>query len=116
MARFGVLGLDGERELIRSLARRLADNTPESDPIRATVSRTVSGGTPCAAAVFDGRLINLHQHLQIPLFAIKLQKLSPAVTSQLTPHLRIPPQPQHRLTQGARIPRFKYQPSLLMLD
>ena len=43
MARFEVLGLDADRELIRSLARRLADNGPDSVRIRATVRRTVSG-------------------------------------------------------------------------
>ena len=46
MARFEVLGLDANRELIRSLARRLADNGPDSARIRATVRRTVSGEPP----------------------------------------------------------------------
>jgi hypothetical protein len=43
MARFEVLGLDADRELIRSLARRLAGNDPDSARIRATVRRTISG-------------------------------------------------------------------------
>ena len=43
MARFEVLGLNTDRELIRSLARRLADNGPDSVRVRATVRRTVSG-------------------------------------------------------------------------
>ena len=43
MARFEVLGLDADRELIRSLARRLAGNGPESARIRATVRLTISG-------------------------------------------------------------------------
>jgi hypothetical protein len=46
MARFEVLGLNTDRELIRSLARRLADNGPESARIRATIRRTVSGEPP----------------------------------------------------------------------
>ena len=46
MARFEVLGLDADRELIRSVARRLADNGPESARLRATVRRTVSGEPP----------------------------------------------------------------------
>ena len=46
MARFEVLGLDADRDLIRALARRLADNGPESVRIRATVRRTVSGEPP----------------------------------------------------------------------
>ena|ERR1017187_5228345 len=44
MARFEVLGLDADRELIRSLARRLADNGADSVQIRATVRRTIAGG------------------------------------------------------------------------
>ena len=39
MARFEVLGLDADRELIRSLARRLADNSPEATEIRASMRR-----------------------------------------------------------------------------
>ena len=46
MARFEGLGLNTDRELIRSLARQLADNGPESVRIRATVRRTVSGEPP----------------------------------------------------------------------
>ena len=46
MARFEVLGLDTDRKLIRSLARRLADNGPDSALIRATVRRTVAGDPP----------------------------------------------------------------------
>jgi hypothetical protein len=37
MARFEVLGLTADRELIRSLARRLADNSPEAAEIRASI-------------------------------------------------------------------------------
>jgi len=42
MARFEVLGLNTDRALIRSLARRLAEDNPEAARIRATVSRTIS--------------------------------------------------------------------------
>ena len=42
MARFEVLGLDGDRDLIRSLARRLAGGDSDSARIRATVRRTIS--------------------------------------------------------------------------
>lgn len=37
MAQFEVLGLDADRELIRSLARRLAGDGPDSARIRATL-------------------------------------------------------------------------------
>ena len=46
MARFEVLGLDDDRDLIRSLAKRLAENDPEAARIRAAVSRTISGEPP----------------------------------------------------------------------
>lgn len=43
MARFEVLGLAADRELIRSLARRLAGGSPESAPIRAALRLAISG-------------------------------------------------------------------------
>ena len=46
MARFEVLGLDADRDLIRSFARLLADNTPDANQIRAVVNRTISGEPP----------------------------------------------------------------------
>jgi hypothetical protein len=46
MARFEVLGLDADRDLIRSLAKRLAEDDPEAARIRAAVSRTVGGEPP----------------------------------------------------------------------
>jgi hypothetical protein len=46
MARFEVLGLDADRELIRTLAKRLARNDAEATRIRAAVSRNVSGEPP----------------------------------------------------------------------
>ena len=46
LARFEVLGLDADRELVRSFARRLADNGPDSTLLRATVCRTIAGEPP----------------------------------------------------------------------
>jgi hypothetical protein len=46
LARFEVLGLDADRRLIRSLAKRLAENGPAAKRLRATVSHTVSGEAP----------------------------------------------------------------------
>lgn len=46
MARFEVLGLDADRELIRSLARRLAKNDSDATRLRASVSRAISGEPP----------------------------------------------------------------------
>lgn len=42
LARFEVLGLDSDRELVRSLARRLAEDGPEAAQIRSAVSETTS--------------------------------------------------------------------------
>ena len=46
LARFEVLGLDADRELVRSFAKRLADNGPDSALLRATVCRTIAGEPP----------------------------------------------------------------------
>jgi hypothetical protein len=46
MARFEVLGLDADRELIRSLARRLAEGGADATRIRAAMSRTIAGDPP----------------------------------------------------------------------
>jgi hypothetical protein len=46
MARFEVLGLDADRDLIRSLAKRLAEEDPEAKRIRATLSQTIAGEPP----------------------------------------------------------------------
>lgn len=43
MARFEVLGLDADRDLIRSLARRLAVGDADSAQIRATLSHAIAG-------------------------------------------------------------------------
>ena len=46
LARFEVLGRDTDRELIRSLARRLAEDSPEASRLRATVSQSIAGEAP----------------------------------------------------------------------
>jgi len=46
LARFEVLGRDGDRDLIRSLARRLAEDGPEASRLRAVVSQTIAGEPP----------------------------------------------------------------------
>jgi len=56
---FEVLTLDIDRELIRSLAKRLTQNDAESDRIRSEITRSVLGGPKKAnfcslAAIADG--------------------------------------------------------------
>lgn len=46
LARFEVLGRDGDRALIRSLARRLAEDGPESARLRQAVNAAVDGERP----------------------------------------------------------------------
>jgi hypothetical protein len=46
MARFEVQGLDVDRDLIRAIARRLAEAGPEAERIRAAFRRTISGEPP----------------------------------------------------------------------
>jgi hypothetical protein len=46
LARFEVLGRDADRDLIRLLARRLAENGPESARLRAALNDTINGGPP----------------------------------------------------------------------
>jgi hypothetical protein len=53
MARFEVLGLDGDRELIRSLAKRLANDDADSARIRAAVRRTVAPEAPKKGGILD---------------------------------------------------------------
>lgn len=46
IARFEVQALDADRELIRALARRLAEDGPEAMQARTTVQQIVSGEPP----------------------------------------------------------------------
>ncbi|RDJ25027.1 hypothetical protein DWF00_17645 [Bosea caraganae] len=46
LARFEVLGLDADRDLIRSLARRLAEEGPEATRLRASVNQTMAAEPP----------------------------------------------------------------------
>ena len=53
MARFEVLGRDSDRDLIRSLARRLAEEGPEADRLRTAVSKGVGGAKPRKGGILD---------------------------------------------------------------
>src|SRR5471032_164910 len=46
LARFEVLGRAADRDLIRSLARRLSEDTLEASELRATVSKSITGEPP----------------------------------------------------------------------
>jgi hypothetical protein len=53
MARFEVLGLDADRDLIRSLARRLAENGPDAARLRTAVIQTVGGEPPRKGGILE---------------------------------------------------------------
>jgi hypothetical protein len=56
MARFEVIGRDTDRELVRSIARRLAEGGPDADRLRAAVSRTISGEPPRKGGILKALL------------------------------------------------------------
>lgn len=53
MARFEVLGLGADRDLIRSFARRLAEDGPEAARLRAAVSQTIGGEPPRKGGILE---------------------------------------------------------------
>ena len=46
MARFDVLGLDTDRELIRSLAKQLAEDGTDAERLRSTLRQTIAAEPP----------------------------------------------------------------------
>jgi hypothetical protein len=53
MKRFEVLGLDADRDLIRSLARRLAEGGAEAERIRAALGQTVQTQLPRKGGILE---------------------------------------------------------------
>jgi hypothetical protein len=53
IARFEVLGLDTDRELIRSLARRLAETGPKALRLRAAVGKTIAVDQPKLGGIIE---------------------------------------------------------------
>jgi hypothetical protein len=53
LARYEVLGLQKDRELIRSLAKRLAEEDPEARRLRASVSQSVVGEQPKKGGIWQ---------------------------------------------------------------
>ena len=46
LARFQVLGRDADRDLIRSIARHLAEDSPEASRLRGVITRSLAGELP----------------------------------------------------------------------
>ena len=53
MARFEVLGRDADRELIRSLAKRLAEDGPQADRLRTVVRHGVADEPPRRGGILE---------------------------------------------------------------
>ena len=53
MVRFEVVGRESDRELIRSLARRLAENDANAERLRATVSQGIAGEPPRKGGILE---------------------------------------------------------------
>ena len=51
LARFEVLGRESDRDLIRSLARRLAKDVPEVSLLHASVTRSIAGEPPSRGGI-----------------------------------------------------------------
>lgn len=51
--RFEVIGLDRDRDLIRSLAKRLAEDDPETSGIRETVRQSIGQPAPRKGGILD---------------------------------------------------------------
>ena len=70
LIRFEVLGLGDDRVLIRSIARRLAQEGPEASRLRAAVSQTITGDPPTKggilAALRRSQLVGADLNLRRP--------------------------------------------------
>ena len=53
MARFEVLGRDADRQLIRSLARHLAEDGPQADRLRTAVTRGMADAQPRKGGILE---------------------------------------------------------------
>jgi hypothetical protein len=70
LARFEVLGREADRDLIRSLARRLAEAGPEASRLRTAVTQAIAGEPPrtggILAALRRSPLVGAELDLQRP--------------------------------------------------
>ena len=51
MARFEVLGRDSDRELIRTLAKQLAENGPQADRLRTIIDKETNTQAPTTGGI-----------------------------------------------------------------
>jgi hypothetical protein len=53
MARFEVLALKGDRDLVRAVAKRLAENSLEAEELRATVREKIAPGIRKKGGIYE---------------------------------------------------------------
>ena len=53
MARFEVFGRDADRKLVCSFVKRLAEDGPEADRLRAAVSQSIAGEPPRKGGILE---------------------------------------------------------------
>ncbi|MBX9457537.1 MAG: hypothetical protein KL863_16815 [Rhizobium sp.] len=51
LKRFEIMALEADRDLIRTLARRLAEDGPEAEQVRAAVKTAVAGEPPNSGGI-----------------------------------------------------------------
>lgn len=56
MARFEVIGRENDRDLIRSVAKRLAEGGADADRLRAAVSHSIAGEPPRKGGILKALL------------------------------------------------------------
>lgn len=56
LVRFEVTGRDADRELVRTVARRLAEGGPDADRLRAAVKANVGGEPPRKGGILEALL------------------------------------------------------------
>ena len=70
LARFEVLGRDADRSLLRSIARKLAQDTPDASALRTLLSNSIAGKPPqkggIAAALRRSPLVGADLDLKRP--------------------------------------------------
>lgn len=52
MARFEIQACETDRDLIRALARKMADGSPEASKLRTTVQQAMNGAPPQMGGIF----------------------------------------------------------------
>jgi hypothetical protein len=75
MARFEVLGLATDRQLIRTLARKLVETSPASDELRTSILRKISAQPQQKGGI-------LRALLRSPLVGAEIDSMRPRISAR----------------------------------